>query len=46
MKLSQEEIKIKEKENEKKKEKEKENILLNLQIDNELENLKFNMQKK
>ena len=26
----------------KKKEKEKENILLNLQIDNELENLKFN----
>ena len=38
MKLSQEEIKI--------KEKEKENILLNLQIDNELENLEFNMQKK
>ena len=30
----------------KKKEKEKENILLNLQIDNELENLKFNRQKK
>ena len=46
LKLSQEEIKIKEKENEKKKEKEKENILLNLQIDNELENLEFNMQKK
>ena len=46
LKLSQEEIKIKEKEIEKKKEKEKENILLNLQIDNELENLEFNMQKK
>jgi len=29
-----------------KKKKEKENILLNLQIDNELENLKFNRQKK